>query len=173
MIRPEAKAVLWRWREVLAGVALAGLGLWWLSGARLLLALPGAALALAGAALIWVGFQRQRFRSAGEGPGAVDVDEGRITYFGPLTGGAVSLRELTRLTLDHGARPAHWVLRQHGQPDLAIPVNADGADQLFDAFATLPGFPMQQALRALHDGGTHETMIWQRSNLASLDRSLH
>ena len=89
--RPEAKAALWRWREVLAAAALVLVGLWWIMGPGRLLALPGWALVLAGVALCVVGVQRARFRGPGDGPGAVQVDEGQIAYFGPLTGGVVAI----------------------------------------------------------------------------------
>jgi hypothetical protein len=161
MIRPEAKAQLWRWREALAGAATVLLGLWWVAGGSGLLLLPGAVLMLGGAALIWVGLQRARFRAEGNGPGSVDVDEGEITYFGPLTGGSVALRDLTGITLDPTFHPPHWRLRQAGRPELAIPVNAAGAEQLFDAFATLPGFRMERALQALKAQREHPIVIWR------------
>ena len=97
MIRPEAKAHLMRWREALAGIAVLLLGLWWLAGNSQVLLLPAVALVILGLALIWMGMQRARFRGEGQGPGSVDVDEGQITYFGPLTGGAVAVREITRV----------------------------------------------------------------------------
>lgn len=173
MIRPEAKAQLMRWREALAGGAAAALGLWWLIGGSSLLLLPAVALLAAGVALIWVGVQRARFRGEGQGPGAVDVDEGQITYFGPLTGGAVALRELNRVTLDPGLHPAHWRLSQEGAPELMIPVNADGAERLFDAFATLSGFRMEQALAALRTKEKHPIVIWQRNASISAQSTLH
>ncbi|MEP2641827.1 hypothetical protein [Roseobacter sp.] len=163
MIRPEARAQLMRWREALAGGACVALGAWWLIGPGRLLVLPAVALMVAGAALIWVGVQRARFRSSGQGPGTIRVDEGQITYFGPLTGGVVALRELRVLALDRGQHPAHWRLTQNGQPDLLIPVNADGADALFDAFATLPGLRTQRMLQALQGTGGHIIVIWQRN----------
>ncbi len=173
MIRPEAKAQLMRWREVLAGVAAVALGAWWLGGGSKLLLLPAAVLLVAGAALIWVGVQRARFRGEGQGPGSVDVDEGQITYFGPLTGGAVALRELNRVTLDPSLHPAHWRLSQDSAPELMIPVNADGAERLFDAFATLPGLRMEQALAALKTKEKHPIVIWRRNVSISAHPSLH
>lgn len=173
MIRPEAKEQLLRWREVLAGSAAFGLGLWWTLSRSALLLLPGLALILTGVALIWVGRQRARFRGEGQGPGAVDVDEGQITYFGPLTGGAVALRELDRVILDPGHFPVHWRLRQTGGTDLAIPVNADGADALFEAFATLPSFRMELALTALKTKQKEPIVIWQRNASISAQTGLH
>jgi hypothetical protein len=173
MIRPEAKEQLWRWREVLVGSGLALLGAWWLIGPGGLLALPAIALFVAGVALIWIGVQRARFRGEGQGPGSVEVDEGQVVYFGPLTGGAVALREVTSITLDARLFPKHWMLRQPGAPDLLIPVNAAGADALFDAFATLPQFRMEHALKALGSPDKRATVIWQRDLSISAQLPLH
>ena len=171
--RPEARDALWRWREVLVGAGAALLGLWWLAGPGRLLVLPAVALVIAGAALIWIGIQRARFRTAGAGVGSVDVDEGQVTYFGPLTGGTVALREMRRLTLDGTVYPAHWRLEQPGQPALMIPVNAEGADTLFDAFATLPGLRTAVMLRALENPTDEQIVIWQRDVAISAQGPVH
>ena len=173
MIRPEARAQIIKWREALIGAAALMLGLWWLAGPGRLLTLPALGLIIAGGALIWIGVQRARFRSAGHGPGAVSVDEGQITYLGPLTGGAVATRELSSVTLDPTLHPAHWRLSQPEQPELLIPVNAEGADKLFDAFATLPGLRMEQVLRAKATKAAHPIVIWQRTPLKHAQLPLH
>ena len=133
--RPEAKATLWRWREVLVGVGLAVLALWLLAQSRGVLGYIAPVLLVGAGALIMVGLQRGRFRGASGGLGTVQVIEGEVIYFGPLTGGSVALREMQRLTLDGGQTPAHWRLDQPDHPPLLIPVDADGADALFDAFS--------------------------------------
>lgn len=171
--RPEAKEMLWRWREVLAGAGLVLLGLWWLIGPGGLLVLPAVALVLAGAALAFVGVQRARFRAVGDGPGAVQVDEGQIAYFGPLTGGVVALTALERLSLEGAAQPAHWRLEVPGQADLMIPVNAAGSDALFDAFATLPGLRTERMLTELRSGRRHAVVIWERTPLRPAHALLH
>lgn len=173
MIRPEAKAQIIRWREVLIGAGAVCVGMLWLGDAGSLFLLPALALLVGGAALIWIGVQRARFRHAGDGPGSVSVDEGQITYFGPLTGGAVALRELTRVTLDHGLYPAHWRLREGTAPELLIPVNADGAEALFDAFATLPGLRMEQVLAALKTSQKGTKVVWQRAGAGAAQARLH
>mgnify|MGYP003647414225 CR=1 FL=1 len=53
--RPEAVAAVMRWREVLVGVGLAVLGLWWILGPGDLLALVGAGLVLIAGGLILIG----------------------------------------------------------------------------------------------------------------------
>jgi hypothetical protein len=173
VIRPEAKAWLTRHREALVGAGLALLGFWWLVGPGRLLTLPAVALVVAGAALVWLGVQRSRFRGSGEGPGAVDVTEGQIAYFGPETGGVVFLRELSRVSLDKRAAPAVWRLEQAGETPLAIPADAAGADALFDAFASLPGFQTERMLAALKDDTRSCTTIWQRDPSASAQLPLH
>lgn len=171
--RPEAKAQIMRWRETLLGSGLVLIGFWWLVGPGQLLTLPSVALMIAGAALIWIGVQRARFRGDGDGPGAVQVDEGQIAYFGPLTGGAVALREMSRLTLDSRQFPAHWQLEQPGIPPIHIPVNAAGADALFDAFATLPGFRTERMLSELQSKSGGTVVIWQRDSVQAARLSLH
>ena len=104
-----------------------------------------AALAV-GALLIIAGIQRGRFRTGSGGPGVVQIVEGRIAYFGPLTGGTAELGQLSRLVLDPSGKPPHWLLHQPGQLPLAIPLTAEGADALFDAFATLPGLQTERML---------------------------
>lgn len=86
-IRPEVTALVTRWREVIAGVGLIALGAYWMMDVGGLLAWVGLVLVIAGAALCVIGVQRLRFRSTGRGPGVVLVDEGEVTYMGPLSGG--------------------------------------------------------------------------------------
>lgn len=171
--RPEAKAAIWRWREAIAGLGVTLIGLWLVSGPGFLLAIPGYAFLLGGLVLIWIGIQRGRFRKAGDGTGAVQVDEGQVTYFGPLTGSTVALRELDSLTLEGDMFPAHWCLRQDGQPPLMIPVNAAGSDALFDAFATLPGLRTERMLSTLRANPRQAVLIWQRGPLRPEGALLH
>ena len=161
--RPEAKAALWRWREVLVGIVVAVLALWWLAGPGGLLAFIAPALLVAAGALIMIGLQRGRFRGAGGGLGTVQVDEGQVSYFGPLSGGMIALREMSRLTLEGGQSPAHWRLEQPGLPDVMIPVDAEGADALFDAFASLPGLKTEHMLAQLKAAPDASVVIWQRA----------
>lgn len=171
--RPEATAAVWRWREAICGVFAALVGLWLVSGPGFLLAIPGYAFLAGGGLLIWIGIQRGRFRGPNDGAGTVHVDEGQVTYFGPLTGGTVALREMDSLTLDGGMFPAHWRLAQSGQAPLLIPVNADGADALFDAFATLPGLRTERMLTTLRSDPHQAVVIWTRGPARPSDALLH
>jgi hypothetical protein len=171
--RPEAKAALWRWREVLIAAGMGLIGVWWITGPGGLLALPGWALVLAGCALCFIGLQRMRFHGAGDGAGAVQVVEGQIGYFGPLTGGVVALTVLERLSLDPTLKPAHWCLETPDQEPLMIPVNAAGADALFDAFASLPGLKTERMLSELNATRGHAVVIWERTPLRPARALLH
>lgn len=162
-VRPEATAALWRWREVLVGGAVLAVGAWWAVAAVGVLHWLGYLVAAAGAVLTVAGVQRGRFRTGQDGPGVVGVVEGQITYFGPLTGGTVALGELTGVALDPTGTPPHWILSQSGQPDLAIPLTASGADALFDAFASLPGIRTERMLAQMKQDGDSPVTIWQKS----------
>ena len=172
-LRPEVRALARRWREALVGGAVALLGLWLTLGPGYLLAVPGVALLLGGAALVLLGIQRGRFRGPSGGVGAVQVDEGQIAYFGPLTGGMVALRDMERLSLEREMFPAHWKLEQPGQPAVLIPVNAEGSEALFDAFATLPGLQTERMLAELRASRRAPVVIWQRPGAAPRGITLH
>jgi len=172
-IRPEAKLALWRWREVLVAGLVLLVGISWISGPGGLLGWMGWVLVAVSIALAVIGVQRVRFRTGAGGPGVVTIDEGQITYLGPLTGGMVATREIERLALDPTADPAHWVLDQPGQPVLHIPVNAEGAEALFDVFSALPGLKTEQMLAELNGGATHPVVIWERRPMRPPHARLH
>jgi len=174
LIRPEVARLLWQGREVFlgAGVALAGLWLIWLGG-YLLVPFGAGVLALG---LGWglLALRRLRFAQSGDAPGVVEVDEGQVAYFGPALGGAISLPDLeeVRLLTLRGRRV--WRLKQSDGQALLIPVEAAGAERLFDAFATLPGMETQTLVAALAPdaapaGGralavaSQTRVIWRRS----------
>ncbi|MCB1333327.1 MAG: hypothetical protein KDK26_06675 [Roseivivax sp.] len=173
MIRREARETIARWREVLIGAAALLLGGYWMATAFGLLAWIGIPLALGGVALIWAGVQRARFRQGGGGPGVVSVVEGRISYFGPLTGGTADLGEISRLRVDHSSFPPHWVLEQPGEPPLFVPTNAEGAEALFDAFATLPGLETGRMVAAMTRRAQGSVAVWQRGKAPAPLRRLH
>lgn len=164
-LRPEAMALLRRWRGVLGGTAVATLGLWWIVTSFGVLSWIGWVVLAAGLALAFTGLQRIRFATGQDGPGVVSITEGQVAYFGPLTGGVVALSELARLEIDHGAKPAHWRLHQPGQPLLEIPLTAQNAAALFDVFAALPGLSTERLLAQMRPRVAqvaHIVVIWQR-----------
>ncbi len=161
-IRPEARAALMQWREVLVGVLVMLLGLYWASGFGIL-KWVGVFVIIAGVGFVLAGIQRARFRGGQGGPGVVQVDEREITYFGPLDGGAVAIDDLSGVSLDASSVPPTWVLRQPGHPELHIPVNATGTEALFDAFAALPGIRTEYMLSQLKQKPDHPVVIWTKA----------
>lgn len=172
-IRPEARATIWRWRELIVAAVMLLVGLKWAYTSFGVTAATGWALVASGLVVAVIGAQRLRFRLGAGGAGVVQVDEGQIAYFGPLTGGAVATSELERLRLDHTAKPPHWVLEQPGQPALAIPVNAEGHEALFDVFAALPGLKTERMLAELRRDGPHQVVIWERAPSRPAHHRLH
>ncbi|TNF60155.1 MAG: hypothetical protein EP307_09130 [Rhodobacteraceae bacterium] len=171
-IRPQARATLWRLREVISAAGLAALGLYWLTSHGLVFWLGALCLAVA-LGLALVGIQRARFRLGAGGPGVVSLDEGQIAYFGPLTGGVVAIADLTCLTLDPTGQPTHWVLEHTDGPPLHIPVTAEGAEVLFDAFAALPGIRTERMLAELRGQGRVPVVIWQRQRTGAARLRVH
>lgn len=169
-LRPEVAVLLRRWAEVIVAALVLALGLW--IAARPGPVVQGFGLVLAAlAALAMIpAIRRARFAVAGEGPGVVQVIEGRILYMGPLTGGAVSLAEVTALAIrrDHEGAAA-WVLTEPGQM-LVIPVDAAGGDALFDAFTTLPGLGAQRLLAARTNPRIGSQTLWRRADVPALTR---
>jgi hypothetical protein len=165
LLRADARATLWRWREIIAGLAVAGLGVWWamvtFSPVRWL-AIPILGL---GVAMLWTGAQRLRFRQGGGGAGIVQIVERRLAYWGPLTGGMLDMDDLARLTLDPTGRPAHWVLVPHRGDTLHIPVDAEGADALFDLFAALPGIRTERMLDILAHPPDRAEVLWEAGRI--------
>jgi hypothetical protein len=158
-LRPEARAALWRWREVALAVVVLALGLRWGLTTFGALQIVGWALAVVGASLGVVALRRMRFAQGGGGPGVVQINERRLAYFGPLTGGVIDIDDLIRLELDATGHPAHW--RLTGPEVLEIPVNAEGADALFDVFASLPGIQTARMLETLRRKPDGVTLIWR------------
>ncbi|QBY01704.1 hypothetical protein E2K80_14015 [Rhodophyticola sp. CCM32] len=160
-LRPEVRLMLWRWREVLAAAALALLGLWIvLDRGRVLPAfgwvLIGVAVLMAALAL-----RRMRFAGTGDGPGVVELIEGKITYLGPYYGGAVSLDDLRSLSRRCAADGRmYWVLAEMEQI-LVIPTDAHGADVLFDAFTRLDGLSTAHLLNSLRDTAPGTITLWR------------
>jgi hypothetical protein len=117
---------------------------------------------------MFAGLQRARFRIGSGGPGMVQVDEGQVTYFGPFDGGSVAIRQLALVELDPKTKPtSSWVLTEAGQPPLAIPTTAEGAEALFDVFASLEGIRTERMLAELQKEPKKRVVIWQREKSAA------
>ncbi|MEH7829135.1 hypothetical protein [Gemmobacter denitrificans] len=182
MIRPEARALLARWGETGFALAVLVAGLWLgLRGGWILLPL-GIALALLGAGLALIALRRLRFATAiQDQPGLVEVDEQQLAYLGPTGGGYVSLDDLIELRLLSRGGQRFWRLKQADGQALLVPVAANGADRLFDAFAALPGLDAAGLIAALHPppGGPGLApreelgpILWRRRDRAAVKPAL-
>lgn len=161
MIRPEALVWLHRWREVLVALALAGFALWWALGSYGVMRWLGWGGVVLAAALAVGAVQRLRFASDGEAPGIVEIDEAEIRYFGPRGGGVVALDQIAALALSADA--GFWLIERDSGEILAIPRAAQGSEDLFDAFSSLPGLEIAGLLRALAQGQAPRVRpVWRR-----------
>jgi len=160
MIRPDLKAKLWLWREPLLGGVIALSGVMWLMTETGLMFWVGLAVAIAGALVVYTGVQRLRFQVGAGGPGVVQVTERQVTYFGPDTGGAISIDALSEVSLAPGDPHNAWVLTERTGLTLEIPTHAAGADGLFDVFSALDGIRTEQMLAQLRNPPKHATVIW-------------
>lgn len=162
-VRPETRALFWRWREVLIGLAFLAWGGWLAATSLGLIAVFGWIIIALGAVTVFTGVQRARFRTGDGGAGVVQVDEREVIYFGPLEGGTVSIEALTQVELHPFEGEANrWMLFEPGRKPLFIPTDAEHAEDLFDAFGVLKGFETQRMLNALSAPTSHPIVIWQK-----------
>jgi hypothetical protein len=110
-----------------------------------------------------IALRRLRFLRPVTAPGLVEVDEGQVGYFGPTFGGMIALSDLSELRLCewHGAR--QWRLATGDGQVLLIPTEAQGAERLHDAFATLPGIDMAALARSLTARAAPLAPLWTRA----------
>ncbi len=167
--RPEAIAALTRWREVLMATAVILIGLWIaLRPGGVIVTGFGYVVMALGSAFMVPAFRRARFLTGSEGPGAVQVDERRIVYMGPITGGTMALDDLRVLSVRRdGGDQVTWVLADTTQL-LVIPVDAAGADALFDAFAALPGLNVDRLIQAVQSRTKGSQRLWVRERPLAL-----
>ena len=160
-IRPKARREIERWSEVAAAVGAALVGTLLMRMGGFLFLPVGALLTLLSLGWLLNALRRLSFQRPVAAPGVVEVIEGQVGYFGPTFGGFVALDDVTelRLTDFHGAR--QWRLKTLSGEVLLIPIDATGAEKLFDAFATLPGIDMA-ALSAALNRGASTLPLWTR-----------
>ena len=165
-IRPEVATALHRWREVIAALAAIAVGFWIALQPGPIVQGFGWVLIALGAMGIVPATRRallSRAAHPGTGPGVVRIDEGRVLYMGPVTGGTVALPDLTHLSLrrDTGGRTA-WVLADPTAL-ITVPTDAAGAEALMDALLTLDGLTPGRLHAALTDRAPGTTRLWVRS----------
>lgn len=166
-IRPEAKAALRRWREVLAGLVVGLTGVWLITNRFGALYLIGWGLTVGGFSMVIAGIRHARFPAGSGGAGIVELDERKLTYFAPDKGGAVSLDDLQNVTIrttDDGplASDMFWEWTDIAGQTLIIPGDAEGTEQLFDALSALSGVDYDAIMSASGEATQNHFVIWQR-----------
>ncbi|MEM6618367.1 MAG: hypothetical protein AAF761_11245 [Pseudomonadota bacterium] len=165
-VRDDARALLWRWREVALTGALCLWGIHLVGRAvdrsSLGLALVAAGVLCVGAVLFFYAVLRAQVRRGAIAEGAVEVDEREVRYLLADGGAMVSLDDLVRLEVMVKDEAGFWVLSHLAGPPLVIPAGAQGADALFDAFSALPGVRIEDAVRGLGAASGRIT-IWERA----------
>lgn len=163
MIRADAKEALRKWREVWISAVLGALGLYWALNTFGILKWLGWAMLVLGALLCLLALQRLRLARGGGGPGIVKITEGRIAYMGPQTGGVIDIDLLFELRItDRDAPTPFWILAPETGEPLSIPLTAEGADNLYDLFLTLPGLNPGRLSKAMTTATPGLQLIWQR-----------
>lgn len=166
-LRPPVRQFLVRWGET--GFALFGMafGLWVASYGSWVMVVLGALILFLTGEWAWMAWRRARFAQPLASPGLVELDEGAIRYLAPrggVLGGTVALRDLMLIRLITVSGGRLWQLKQADGQMLLIPVDAKGAEALFDAFASLPGIDMGALLSALEDrSGPGLRVLWKRA----------
>ena len=149
LIRPEVTDLIWRAREVIWGGLVVACGLWLVGLGGWVLIPVGLAVAGIGLVLATMAFRRMRFTQGVSAPGLVELDEAQVGYLGPETGGFLSLNEAVELRILTLRGRRVWRLKQADGQALLIPVDAKGAERLFDAFVNLPGMEPAALIDAL------------------------
>ncbi len=168
-VRPEIRQMLWRYRDAWIGAAVSFFGINWAMSSVGFMSVLGMTLSVAGALLLFAGIQRGRFATGGGGRGVVTVDEGQVTFFGPAEGGTVHIDDLVQVDLVPAGdgTEANWLLLSSEPVEpLRIPVDAVGADKLFDVFAKLPGIRTTRMLAQVNHNPDQQVVIWRNPRLA-------
>jgi hypothetical protein len=168
LIRPEVTALVWRLREVIAGGVIFGAGLWLIAKGGYLFTPLGAGIGALGVAWALLAYRRLRFAQDVDSPGVVEVDEAQVGYLGPQGGGFVSIADLEEIRLLTLRGRRVWRLKQLDGQALLIPVDAQGAERLFDAFAALPAMNTGELVAALQPVETTGQSLPRPSDLPEI-----
>ena len=158
-IRPEITDAVVRYREALGAGVVVLAGLWLMALGGYVLVPLGAIVAAIGAILTLTAFRRARFAQTVAAPGVVELDERQVSYLAPELGGFISLDELVEIRLLSMRGRRMWRLKQSDGQALLIPVDAEGAQKLFDVFTSLPGMDTAELVLALHPPATQKANL--------------
>ncbi len=166
ILRPTLVARLKPYREVIGAGVVAALGLWVAAQGGVILVPLGLVIAALGATLALNAWRRARFAQGTSAPGIVELDEGQIGYLAPDLGGYLSLNELVEIRLLTIRGKRMWRLKQSDGQAMLIPVDAAGAERLFDAFVNLAGMDSAALIAALGappaENLSEARVVWRR-----------
>lgn len=169
-VRPEVRAAISRYSEVLWAIVALAAALWLLSLGGIffsLLSLPFFAVAVA---FGLYGSRRARFRSrqssAPKAEGVVDLVEQELTFFTSGEGAKVALSEVSRIEIrtcdsSEGQEDMYWVISQKYAQQVEIPASAVGGDEVFDALVAFPGADYEKVIKASQYKGANRFLIWE------------
>lgn len=162
IIRPELQAWLAPRRELTGAVAIIVFGLWIITLGGWFYILIGLAMSATGTGWALGSWRRLAFLRHISAPGVVEVVEGEIRYLAPdISGGSIALADLNEIRLLRLNGHDRWRLKTNRGEALLIPVEARGAEQLADAFASLPGLDMGRVSSALgQNDGPALRIVW-------------
>jgi hypothetical protein len=171
LLHPGLAARLARWREALASGGVVAFGIWVMSLGGWVYHPTGAAIACVGVLWAIVALRRLRFARAasapGSAPGVISLDEGQVSYFGPVFGGALAVDEIVELRIARRDGVVEWRLRGRDGSLVRIPAAAMGAERLFDVFSALPGIDILTLTQVL-DAPPREGLsppLWRRPGM--------
>jgi len=169
--RPEAVAILSRWKGVI--IAFSAL----LASVMLLVrsAANGNTVMIGIATIASIGFamtaiilvQRVRFMSSERSFGVVEVDEREIRFFRAGGRAILSLETIDRIEISNGRYSGPtWVLHRNvtGLGPVVVPLTTIGAEQLFDAFAALPGISLSRLIEKSREPPAAIQTVWERDD---------
>ncbi|PIE15122.1 MAG: hypothetical protein CSA70_00560 [Rhodobacterales bacterium] len=167
-VRPGARAAIWRWREVIAGVAVILVGVHWGYWSFGVLQSLGVALFFVGLAFVAAALRRALVRPRQGGAGVIELDERRLSFLHPDHGVILDLPDVTRIEIETtGDGPTEpdlfWVFTHAGGRRARIPANALGADLLVDALASFPGADYKGVITASGTTVPQHFVIWQKA----------
>lgn len=169
--RPEVIFFFQRWGESLLWLCLTLLGLWIASLGGMILIPLGLLFAAASGGWALLALRRARFHHAPEASGLVEIIEGGLRYLHPTMGGEISLAELDELRLITLKGRKIWQLKDLSGRTILVPIEASGADALFDALGALTGLSTYRLLSVVEEYSTktnlpvvdlHQTLVWTR-----------
>ena len=165
-VRDDAAATLRKYQEVLLGIVLILIGFWILVSFHGFLRWLSVPLVVLGSVSTWNAWRRTRMKAANNGPGVVEIDERRLSYFGPFGGQSISLNDVTRIQIETTelgpfADDMFWLFYT-GSELARVPSSAQGADAILDALSSFKGADYDAVIRASSSTKRDKFLIWQK-----------